>query len=71
MLPKRIGKEQLLTYKALNPGNLTSNLDRTSSWWLYYGRILATYPPINGAYTELFAAFSENITIDKTGVWGE
>ncbi|KAF7561406.1 hypothetical protein G7046_g2735 [Stylonectria norvegica] len=54
---------------ALNPGNLHSDLDRTASWWLYYGRKVTCYPPINGAYTELFAAFSPEITIEKTGTW--
>ncbi|KAF4998475.1 hypothetical protein FDECE_11783 [Fusarium decemcellulare] len=54
---------------SLNPGNLHSELDRSSMWWLYYARTVTCYPPINGAYTELFAAFSPEITIEKTGIW--
>ncbi|KAF5020063.1 hypothetical protein F66182_7905 [Fusarium sp. NRRL 66182] len=54
---------------SLNPGNLSSELDRTTSWWLYYPRVFTTYPPINGAYTELFAAFTPEITIEKSGIW--
>ncbi|KAH7017132.1 hypothetical protein EDB80DRAFT_278016 [Ilyonectria destructans] len=53
----------------LNPGNLHSELDRTSSWLFYSARALVCYPPINGAYTELFAAFSPELTIEKTGTW--
>lgn len=38
---------------------------------MYYPRTITTYAPIYGAYTELFAAFSEDITIDKSGIWGK
>ncbi|QPC79116.1 hypothetical protein HYE68_009868 [Fusarium pseudograminearum] len=54
---------------SLNPGNLASELDRTSPWYMYYPRMFTTYPSINGAYTELFAAFSEEITIENSGIW--
>ncbi|KAK7432133.1 short-chain alcohol dehydrogenase [Neonectria magnoliae] len=54
----------------LNPGNLHSELDRTSAWWFYGARLFTCYPPINGAYTELFAGLSPDITIEKTGTWG-
>jgi hypothetical protein len=37
---------------------------------MYYPRFFTTYPSINGAYTELFAAFSENITTENSGIWG-
>ncbi|KAH7134039.1 hypothetical protein EDB81DRAFT_886843 [Dactylonectria macrodidyma] len=53
----------------LNPGNLHSELDRTSAWWFYGARVFSCYPPINGAYTELFAGFSPEITIEETGTW--
>lgn len=55
----------------LNPGNLASDLYR------YHGLIvrliigLITYPLINGAYAELFAGLSPQVTMDKTGEWGE
>lgn len=38
---------------------------------MYYPRMFTTYPSINGAYTELFAAFSEEITIENSGMWGK
>ncbi|KPM34467.1 hypothetical protein AK830_g12103 [Neonectria ditissima] len=53
----------------LNPGNLHSELDRTAAWWFYGARWFSCYPPINGAYTELFAGLSQDITIEKTGTW--
>ncbi|KAJ4178350.1 short-chain alcohol dehydrogenase [Fusarium falciforme] len=62
-------KEDGIVSVALNPGNLHSELDRTSAWWLYYPRVVTCYPPINGAYTELFAAFSPDITIENSGIW--
>ncbi|KAF4975347.1 hypothetical protein FZEAL_7854 [Fusarium zealandicum] len=62
-------KQDGIVSVSLNPGNLHSELDRTSSPFLYYGRVLTCYPPINGAYTELFAAFSPEITTEKTGIW--
>ncbi|KAF7553336.1 hypothetical protein G7Z17_g3716 [Cylindrodendrum hubeiense] len=54
---------------ALNPGNLRSELDRTSSWWFSGIRKFVCYPAINGAYTELFAGLSPEITIENTGIW--
>ncbi|KAM5347592.1 hypothetical protein ACJ41O_007416 [Fusarium nematophilum] len=62
-------KEDGIVSVALNPGNLHSELDRTSSWWLYYARVFTCYTPIHGAYTELFAAFTPEITVEKTGIW--
>ncbi|KAI6750774.1 hypothetical protein HG530_014224 [Fusarium avenaceum] len=62
-------KEDGIVSVSLNPGNLASELDRTSPWWMYYPRIFTTYPSIYGAYTELFAAFSSEITLEKSGIW--
>ncbi|OAQ61207.1 short-chain dehydrogenase protein [Pochonia chlamydosporia 170] len=53
----------------LNPGNLLTELDRSSSWWVVFGRWLVCYAPIYGAYTEIFAAFSSDIGIHNTGAW--
>lgn len=54
-----------------NPGHLRSDLYRDG------GAVLKTflntfilYPPINGAYTELFAAFSPDLTMHNSGTWG-
>ncbi|KAJ4168803.1 short-chain alcohol dehydrogenase [Fusarium falciforme] len=54
----------------LNPGNLQSDLyrDRTSLLFKFMIRYMM-YPPIMGAYTELYAGLSPDITMDKTGSW--
>ncbi|UPK92890.1 hypothetical protein LCI18_003825 [Fusarium solani-melongenae] len=54
----------------LNPGNLQSDLyrDRTSFLFRFMIRYMM-YPPIMGAYTELYAGLSPDITLDKTGSW--
>lgn len=58
--------------QALNPGNLASELDRhiTGIVERTY-RKLTVYPPINGAYTELFAALSPEVTMANSGGWSE
>ncbi|KAM0430104.1 hypothetical protein ACHAPT_006110 [Fusarium lateritium] len=57
----------------LNPGNLQSDLyrDRTSVLFKLMTKYLM-YPPVMGAYTELYAGLSPDITLDKmdkTGNW--
>ncbi|TRX91241.1 hypothetical protein FHL15_007846 [Xylaria flabelliformis] len=55
---------------SLNPGNLDSDLWRNQSYVM--GKILKwfiLYPQINGAYTELFAGLSPEVTMEKTGAW--
>jgi hypothetical protein len=32
---------------------------------------MLVYPPINGAYTELFAGLSPDVTLEKSGAWME
>lgn len=60
----------------LNPGNLDSD------FWRTQGKLMACilrktllYPPIYGAYTNLFAAFSPEVTLEKSGSfvapWGQ
>lgn len=56
----------------LNPGNLDSEL------WRGFGaamqsviRYFLLHPPILGAYTELYAAFSPDLTLERSGDWGE
>lgn len=57
---------------SLNPGNLDSQLFRTQGWILQRAlRLLALYPPIYGAYTELFAGLSSDVTLEKSGDWSE
>ncbi|KAI0468357.1 hypothetical protein F4859DRAFT_491358 [Xylaria cf. heliscus] len=54
----------------LNPGNLDSELWRNQSYMI--GRLLKWFilhPSINGAYTELFAGLSPEVTIERSGAW--
>ena len=58
--------------EALNPGNLASELDRHVTGYLERTyRKLTTYPSVNGAYTELFAALSPEVTMANTGGWSK
>ncbi len=72
------GVEYANRYKAdgvvsvpLNPGNLDSD------FWRNQGatvtcilRHTLLHPPLYGAYTNLFAAFSPEVTLEKSGVFG-
>ncbi|KAH6683398.1 hypothetical protein B0J14DRAFT_146455 [Halenospora varia] len=54
----------------LNPGNLNSELYRTQGPVM--GKILRTFvlhEPVLGAYTELFAGLSPQVTIERSGEW--
>lgn len=55
----------------LNPGNLDSDLYREHGLAMKLAAKLLMYPPLSGAYTELYAGLSPDITIEKTGCWGE
>lgn len=55
----------------LNPGNLDSDLYREHGFIFKLMTKAILYPSINGAYTELFAGLSPEITIEKSGSWGE
>lgn len=65
-LAKRAGSNGILSV-ALNPGNLKSNLTRHVSPWVPFLAAPLLYPPIMGAYTELWAAFSSDLTISDGG----
>ncbi|KAI1155015.1 short-chain dehydrogenase [Nemania diffusa] len=54
---------------ALNPGNLKSELDRNCNYFEMLFRNATTYPTINGAYTELFAAISDEVSLENSGAW--
>lgn len=57
---------------ALNPGNLNSDLWRTQGWAM--STMLKSFflhPVIYGAYTELFAGLSPEVTIKHPGDWGK
>ncbi|KAL2156732.1 hypothetical protein VTH82DRAFT_1477 [Thermothelomyces myriococcoides] len=53
----------------INPGNLTSELPRHQGIVLKTVARVVGYPPVYGAYTELWAAFSPEVTLDKSGEW--
>lgn len=56
---------------SLNPGNLDSELWRTQPTLVRsFLRTFILHPAVYGAYTELYAAFAPELTIDKTGSWG-
>ncbi|RYP45874.1 hypothetical protein DL768_007831 [Monosporascus sp. mg162] len=70
------GAEYALRHKAdgvisvpVNPGNLQSDLYRDQGLGMRIATKVMMYPPVNGAYTELFAGLSPDITIEKTGCW--
>lgn len=55
----------------LNPGNLDSELWRwMPAWAAAIFRRIFLAPSIFGAYTELFAGLSPEITMEKSGEWG-
>ncbi|KAH7200768.1 hypothetical protein BKA60DRAFT_174654 [Fusarium oxysporum] len=54
---------------ALNPGNLESDLDRNTTGMQLLLRKALAHPTIFGAYTELFAALSPEVTLEKSGWW--
>ena len=55
----------------MNPGNLQSELYRGQGLFMRCFVKLLMYPPVNGAYTELFAGLSPDITLSNTGCWGK
>ena len=70
--PEEKGCRTLLTaIQALNPGNLWTDLDRNSGGIFLLARKFTTYDAIYGAYTELFAALSPDVNLEKSGAWSE
>ena len=56
----------------LNPGNLDSELYRHQPWPIrLFMRTFILHPVILGAYTELFAGLSPEVTVEKSGSWGK
>lgn len=63
-------RQQGVVSVALNPGNLDSELWRTQT--AFASRVLKTFvlhPPKFGAYTELFAGLSKDVTLERSGDW--
>lgn len=59
-----------LSFQALNPGNLKSDLDRNCNFFEMLFRNATTYPTINGAYTTLFAGISDEVK-ENSGAWSK
>lgn len=57
--------------KSLNPGNLKSELQRHLNFVTATLLALILYTPIHGAYTELFAGLSPEVTPAKNGAWSK
>lgn len=57
--------------KALNPGNLKSDLGRHLSWLETLLISFLVHTPIHGAYTELFAGLSPEVTPAHNGTWSK
>lgn len=56
----------------LNPGNLDSDLWRGFSKPIQAVlRYFLLHPSVFGAYTQLFAAFSPEVTLERSGEWGQ
>lgn len=57
--------------QALDPGNLKTNLQQHVPGWqrIIMNRILHT--PIHGAYTEIFAGLSPDVTMEKNGAFSK
>lgn len=54
----------------LNPGNLNSDLWRTQGWAASaFLKSFVLHPVVYGAYTELFAGLSPEVTADHPGDW--
>jgi NAD(P)-dependent dehydrogenase (short-subunit alcohol dehydrogenase family) len=65
-LAKQAGSDGILSV-AVNPGNLTSNLTRHFPSWVPVLVAPLLYHPRMGAYSELWAAFSSELTISDGG----
>lgn len=55
---------------ALNPGNLSSDLVRhQGTFTKLFLKVFIQYPTVYGAYTELFAGLSPEVTIERSADW--
>jgi hypothetical protein len=52
-----------------NPGNLKSELQQHFNWFSRWLMGLISYDPVYGAYTELFAGLSPDLTMEDNGAW--
>lgn len=57
--------------QSMNPGNLKSDLGRSMPGLITAAFQRISWDPVYGAYTELFSAFSPEITLNNSGCWGK
>ncbi|MCJ1471404.1 hypothetical protein MMC13_000043 [Lambiella insularis] len=62
-------KEEGIISVSLNPGNLKSDLQRHMPGWQAAMIAPILYTPNYGAYTELYAGLSPDVTLEKSGGW--
>ncbi|KAL7922881.1 NAD(P)-binding protein [Trichoderma austrokoningii] len=62
-------KDKGIISMSVNPGNLNSDLQRhgTSGLLAKINQKIILFPPINGAYSELFCGLSPEVTAEKSG----
>jgi NAD(P)-dependent dehydrogenase (short-subunit alcohol dehydrogenase family) len=67
-----IGQQVADMVQTVNPGNLRSDLQRYGGDGIIQqlNKKLLLFPPINGAYSELFCGLSPEVTADKSGSYG-
>lgn len=65
---RRYGGDGIIS-TCLNPGNLKTELQRNVPSWQIPILNLLTHTPIHGAYTELYAGLSPDVTPDLNGAW--
>ncbi|OIW31222.1 NAD(P)-binding protein [Coniochaeta ligniaria NRRL 30616] len=64
-LGKELAPKGILSV-AQSPGNLNTPLLKDLEWWRSWARLLL-YPPKLGAYTELYAGLSDNLSMEDVG----
>ncbi|KXS98362.1 hypothetical protein AC578_4693 [Pseudocercospora eumusae] len=60
---RRYGESNGLVSVAVNPGNLNTRLQRHMTWWQYTVARLLLFPAFLGAYTQLYAGWSDDISV--------
>lgn len=65
---RRSGRDTGILSIAVNPGSYVTNVWRTTPGYLYYPFLPMLGKPIDGAYTYLWAGFSDEVTMDDAVV---
>lgn len=65
----KLHKDNGVVSVCLNPGNLKTDLQRHVPRWQMPIINMMVYSPIHGAYTELFAGLSPDVSLKTSGAW--